>query len=470
VKFLPWMLVLYTAVGSTYAGSAKLLKARDPIANEYIVVLNDQTGVNLDSVVNGLTQQHGGAVLAVLRHGVKAFGVRLSAAEADRLADSPLVNHVEENGKVFLSYTVQEFGTGGTDASWWHLDRIDNQGPLYSYHAYAYTTTGSNVNAYTLDTGVLASHNEFSGPNGSRVRAGTTFGDGNAANNPCPTLTGTSVRVTHGTSVASIIGGTTNGVAKNVMIVPVKVFNCDASNGNLSSSTLWWCWGLDWILSDAQSFANANYRAVVNISGGINVPLNSTQMCDDGHGGQTLCIPAFEHDVATLVQNGITVVTAANNFNNGNCDTTPARMGYGGTAGFTTDYHAITVGGSSESDQRWVRAANEQVFGDPDTGSNFGTCVDIYAPAHNFQHLASLDCNTCYRDPNNLFFLSGTSYAAPVVTGIVARLLQTHPTWTPVQIWNYIHDHATGPACFDWADDAHAVCRNNLLAYISPFD
>jgi len=259
-------------------------------------------------------------------------------------------------------------------------------------------------------------------------------------------------------------------VAKNVAIIPVKVFNCNPSTGDITSNILWWCWGLDWILADAQSFANANYRAVVNISAGINVPFNATLMCDDGHGGQTLCVPAFEHNVATLVQNGITVVAAANNFNNGNCDTTPARMGYGGTAGFNTNYHTITVGGSSENDQRWVRATNEQLFNSPDTGSNFGTCVDIYAPAHNFQHLASLVCNTCYRDPNNLFYLSGTSYAAPIVTGIVARLLEGHPTWTPVQIWNYIHDHATGPGCFDWADDAHTVCRNNLLTYISPFD
>lgn len=145
-------------------------------------------------------------------------------------------------------------------------------------------------------------------------------------------------------------------------------------------------------------------------------------------------------------------------------------MGYGGTPGFDTVYHAITVGGSSEDDQRWVRATNEQLPRDPDTGSNFGTCVDIYAPAHNFQHMASLQCNTCYRDPTNLFFLSGTSYSAPIVTGMAARLLEGHPGWTPVQIWNYIHDHATGPGCFDWVDDAHTVCRNNLLTYISPFD
>ena len=270
-------------------------------------------------------------MLAVLRHGVKAFGIRLPEVQADRLANNPLVHHVEENAKTFLSYTVQEFGVNGYgDSSWWHLDRIDNQGPLYPYHAYAYTSTGSTVNAYVMDTGVLGTHEEF----GGRVQAGTTFGDGNAANNPCPTLTGPPDNVEHGTSVASIIGGTNNGVAKNVTIVPVKVFNCDPQTGNLTSNLLWYCWALDWILADAQSFANAQRRAVVNISSGANVPFNASQMCDDGHGGQTLCIPALENNVAKLVQNGITVVAAANNFNNGNCDTTPARMGYGGTAGF----------------------------------------------------------------------------------------------------------------------------------------
>lgn len=341
---------------------------------------------------------------------------------------------------------------------------------MYPYHAYAYTTTGATVNAYILDTGVLGTHEEFAGPTGSRVQAGTTFGDGNVANNPCPALTGSPEGVSHGTAVASIVGGNNNGVAKNVTIVPVKVYNCDPSTGYATSSLLWYCWGLDWILSDAQSFANAQRRAVVNISSGASVPGNASLMCDDGHGGQTLCIPAFENNVAKLVQNGITVVVAANNFNNGNCDTTPARMGYGGTAGFGTSYHTITVGGSSETDQRWVRTTAEQLTGSNDTGSNFGTCVDIYAPAHNFQHMASLPCNNCYHDLSNLFYLSGTSYSAPVVTGMVARLLEGNPSWTPVQIWNYIRDTANAPNCFDWQDDAQTVCRNSRLAYISPYD
>jgi hypothetical protein len=106
-----------------------------------------------------------------------------------------------------------------------------------------------------------------------------------------------------------------------------------------------------------------------------------------------------------------------------------------------------------------VRGADERWNNDPsiDPDSNFGTCVDIYAPAHHFQHLASMQCDTCYR--TTAFFLSGTSYAAPVVTGMVARLLQKDPWRTPQQVWDYIRDTAAGPACF--AFDANGNCRSS---------
>lgn len=447
---------------AAFAGTQRIRPAAHPIPNEYIVVLADQTSRNIDSVVDALARQHSGVVLAKLRNGVKAFGVRLSPMEAEALASNPLVDHVEENGAVFLSqasYTVQDFGA---DQTWWHLDRIDNRGPLYDYHAYAYTSTGNNVNAYVLDTGVLGTHEQF----GGRVTTGQTYGDGFPANNPCGGMYNL-YEPGHGTAVASVIGGNTNGVAKSVRIVPVKVHNCDPARDTTTSNILWWCWGLDWIIGDAQSFANQGRRAVVNISGGYTVR-SISGLCDDTHGNYVSCLDAFENNIRQLVVNGVTVVAAANNFNNAACDTTPARMGYGNPDP-RFDFHVITVGGSTEQDQRWVRLPNEMILGDCnptciDTGSNYGACVDIYAPAQHFWHLAHIASNSAYR--TRIDQISGTSFAAPVVTGMVARLLQAHPTFSPIDIWNYLKTQANQPGCFD---TTVSPC-NNRLAYISPYE
>jgi hypothetical protein len=53
----------------------------------------------------------------------------------------------------------------------WHLDRIDNTGPLYGYKAYAYNSFGTGVRAYVVDFGVYAAHSEFEG----RVEAGANM-------------------------------------------------------------------------------------------------------------------------------------------------------------------------------------------------------------------------------------------------------------------------------------------------------
>lgn len=454
-----------------YAGNGVVWPAHEPIAGEYIVVLADQKPQDIERVAHDLAHSHRGEVIVALKRGVKMFGVRLpNAAAAEALSRNPFVDHVEENGRTSLSqasYTVQDFGA---DTSWWHLDRIDNRGPLYSYHAYAYTSTGANVNAYVLDTGVLATHEQF----GGRVRAGVTYGDGLPANNPCggfpphPDASAPDYGPGHGSAVASILGGNTNGVAKNVTIIPVKVLNCDPDRGVLTaSSILWHCWAMDWILGDATSFANAGRRALVTTSTYFRVADVQNQQCQtttDPNPPTTPCLPAFEHNVRALIMNGITFVASANNQNDGNCATTPARMGYGNPA---YDFHTITVGGSTEQDQRWVRQEpipNCNPPGCVDTGSNFGACVDIYAPAQHIGHLANISANDAYR--TRIDQLSGTSFAAPVVAGMVARLLERNPSWTPQQVWQYLRDTANHPGCFD---TSISPC-NDRLAYLSPFD
>jgi subtilisin family serine protease len=70
-------------------------------------------------------------------------------------------------------------------------------------------------------------------------------------------------------------------------------------------------------------------------------------------------------------------------------------------------------------------------------GSNWGSGVDLYAPATDV--LAALGSGE-----NNLACdLTGTSMAAPHVSGVVAQYLQTHPNATPAEVESVIVSMAT---------------------------
>jgi subtilisin family serine protease len=231
VRMALYFCVLWTPLLAT-ADSGKIRRVSHKIPGEYIVVLRDTGKSEVAALADVLVREHGGRVQVLLKHGIKGFGAYLTEEQAESLARHHRVAYVEENGEVFLSqsYTVQEFGTAFHN--FWHLDRVDNRGPLSDVrHAYGYVSRGTGVRAYVLDTGILAHHREFDldgDPNtvGSRVELGANmmvaWNDYTNANDPCPAFRD-NYYVSHGTSVASLLGGTFAGVAKNVTLVPVKV-------------------------------------------------------------------------------------------------------------------------------------------------------------------------------------------------------------------------------------------------------
>ncbi|MFB9953587.1 S8 family peptidase [Cellulomonas denverensis] len=197
----------------------------------------------------------------------------------------------------------------------WGLDRIDQQ-KLPLSGTYTYAQTGKGVTAYVIDSGILASHREFTG----RVRSGfTAVQDGK----------GTTDCLGHGTHVAGTLGGTTYGVAKQVTLVPVRVLNCTGSG---TSSQL--IAGIDWVVADHKP----GQPAVANISlGGA-------------------ASDAIDAAVQRLVADGVTVVVAAGNGNKDACTMSPARA-----------VNAVTVGATTRTDTR-------------SSVSNWGRCLDLFAP------------------------------------------------------------------------------------------
>lgn len=341
----------------------------------------------------------------------------------------------------------------------WGLDRIDSR--IGRDNTFTYSTDGTGVKAYVVDSGVNASHGAFfsrvltgwsyrsrtSDPTGAAL---TSYNNAIAAYNSNP-ATGISpcaykssvhqftpstfdgVREDsdvgkvdndgHGTHVAGTIGGTNTGVAKEVSIVPVRVL--DSCGAGTTTMVLG---GLNWILTDHLP----GQKAVVNMSIGFESTATSVETA-----------------IKNLLAEGIVVVAASGNDGGSSCGITPA-----GTPG------TISVGASTYNDL-------EPYF------SNFGQCVDIFAPGQSIvstwpKYLTTTDT---YAGE------TGTSMAAPHVAGAVARFLQsaTVTATTPTDTWNWLKTNATcntityyKSSASDTSRVALAKTPNRLLAVEAP--
>ena len=179
----------------------------------------------------------------------------------------------------------------------WGLDRID-QRDLPLNNSYTDGTEGAGVHAYIIDTGIRATHAEFTGRIGNAYDAVTAGGTANDCNG-------------HGTHVASTVGGTTYGVADKVTLHAVRVLSCAGSGSNAGVIA-----GVDWVSRNAIRPAVAN----MSLGGGISSALDTA--------------------VSNAIASGITFVLAAGNDNQNACNYSPARTASAITVGATTNTDA----------------------------------------------------------------------------------------------------------------------------------
>ena len=267
------------------------------IPNNYIVVLDQdvtpdggdfgQASADADELI---AKTRSGKIKDVYAHALHGFSAEMSEEDAIELANDPRVAFVEEDSEMEI-VTTQNGAT-------WGLDRIDQTDrPLNG--TYVYTSTGSGVNAYIIDTGIRTTHTQFGG---RASGAFTAINDGRGASD----CNG------HGTHVAGTVGGSTYGVAKAVRLFAVRVLSCSGSGSTSGVIS-----GVNWVAANRVRPAVAN----MSLGGGISTALDTA--------------------VNNAINAGVTFAIAAGNSNTNASNSSPARVAA-----------AITVGSSTINDAR----------------------------------------------------------------------------------------------------------------------
>jgi hypothetical protein len=192
-------------------------------------------------------------------------------------------------------------------------------------------------------------------------------------------------------------------VAKGVTLVPVRVLDC--TGGAVASDVVK---GLEFVIGDHV----AGTPAVANLSlSGLkpNTPIDNAVMA--------------------TIADGVSVVVAAGNSNQNSCERSPSRV----TA-------AITVGATDSSDRRA-------------TFSNFGSCVDLFAPGVSITSDWKDDGIPANKNRSTMI-VSGTSMATPHAAGVVVLILGADPTKTPAAVATALKKLATVGVVSDAGEDS----------------
>jgi len=185
----------------------------------------------------------------------------------------------------------------------------------------------------------------------------------------------------HGTHVAGTIGAKTYGVAKGVRLRALRVLDCKGE-GALSDLVA----AVKWLRTNAAKPAVAN----LSLGGPKSTALNTAVM--------------------NLSKSGVFVIVAAGNDNADACKYSPSSAGWVMAVGATTKYD------------------NRAAF------SNWGKCVDINAPGYGVYSTWPGGGRKA---------LTGTSMAAPHVSGVAALYLSTNKKATFPQVQKWLNDNST---------------------------
>jgi subtilisin family serine protease len=325
------------------------------IPDRYIVVFKDSVQ-RPAAAANEHARANGLQLRFVYTSAIKGYAADIPNDRAlQRVENDPRVDYVEQDQVVRAEEQVLPWGMNRIDADLSSTMSGDGLGEI------------SNVNTYIIDSGVDAPHSDLNVVNRVNFK-----GDGK--NYDCNG---------HGTHVAGTVAAKDNsqdvvGVVPGSPITAVKVLGCD--NTGATSGVIA---GINWVTQNAQKPAIAN----MSLGGGTS--------------------QAEDEAVRNSAASGIFYSIAAMNNGANACNYSPARAGRtrndaDGTWNKDNGIMTVAATNSSNEEASW---------------SNYGPCVDIWAPGVNVKS-TKLGGGTT--------LMSGTSMAAPHVGGGGALYLSSH--------------------------------------------
>ena len=279
----------------------------------------------------------------------------------------------------------------------WGLDRIDQEDlPLDGSYTPNFGNDGAGVTVYIFDYGLRHTHVDFGGRASAPKALDFMGGDGSDKG-----------WGGHGTAVAGVIGGSKTGVAKAVTLVSIRVCSGEMKGCPVSDVEE----GLEHVIEQkGPRIAN------ISLGGAIS--------------------PSLDEAVAEAIDADVTVVVAAGNYDKDACTISPCHV-----------KKTICVGATDENDTRWKKDNNE--------ASNYGKCVDIFAPGNYVQ-------TTSYLSDSSYGKFSATSCATAFVSGAAALVLGDHPNVKSTTVFKKLMNDAL----LDKVSDAKT--KQNRLLYVGP--
>jgi subtilisin len=385
------------------------------IPHQYIVVLKNGVTENPQSVAQQAIGM-GGHVPFVYDSAIKGFTINIpDKLVLNSILSNPLVDFVEPDVKVQAFSQGVSTGYSRVGGPLSVLDGCDPQvsGVLDDSRSQISVNAGIAI----IDTGIDLTH-----PN-LNVYKQVSFVPGTSTANDDDG---------HGTAVAGIAAAEDNcvgvvGIAPGARLWAIKVLD---SSGTGDMSTI--IQGIDYVTQ------NAGQIDVANLSFGCK--------CNSS---------ALDTAINNSVAAGVTYVVAAGNSGEDASSWSPA-----------SNPNVISVAAIADSDGKCGGLGPKTPYGPDDSlasFSNFGSKVTIAAPGVNIH---STYIGGSYAT------LSGTSVAAPFVTGAAALYRSLHPTATPEQIRSALVSLGSTPTT-NCDGDGHGYFTNphgdEPLLYIGSF-